>query len=537
MDSNQNSNKPLIKLNFILCALYWLCIYPISHLGVIFDGDNFSIFQNLVCLIFLTLICANCLWYLNRNLIIYKSPIFKALLIPLGLSTLSLIFHIQKITEEFEEILPILSFIIVIFSLHQIRCSEEKRNNIMFLIILGSTINVILQDTSLVAGFSVRTCDCDQLIAGISIIINLYLLLHNRYSIFNLIGNLFIQIILFIFVLHHLNLQFIFISLIPLAILITLLCKENTRIGLSVLAIMGICTWVCYYLGFFKNFNINQEFQDFVVEFKSDLKTAYDFFLFGSGANTFPFAHLHSNPNIYDETPTSALLYRVITGGLLSCLSALTFIGIIIRYSFGSKNNRSQQIANLALTLPLIIIGITTNFTNESITLFMTSAYVIWYVTNQSTINKKTVKPLDIKIRRVPIVLVSSAIIFFCATGIISIKKYNDIIENNQCEDINESIPNPFVLGKMIVKHEMDCVWTNINSITVLDWFENYRRVTMNEIIPYYPYKEIFINLINASDKYTDEQNLEIKTLAEKLYPTIMSEISIMDNSTESISK
>lgn len=521
----QQSNRLLSQANFFLCAIYWIGIYPISHLSSIFDADSFNTISNLLCVIFMTLISANCLWYLNRNLIIHKSPILKPLLIGLICALISIGIHYQKIVDSLQFILPYLSILIIFFSLHQIRYKEEKRNHIILLLLIGNTLNVIIQDSSLIMHFQVNSNNCDTLLAGISIIISMYLLLRSKFTVFDLIGNLFALIILLLYLLHHLNIQFILINFIPFMILISLLCKENLKIGLSILAIMSICIWVCYYLEFFDSIHLKQEFYDFINNLKSDLRTAKDFFFFGNGFDTFPYAHLQSNPNLYTEKSHSGVLYLVITGGFLALLQVLILWGAMIRYSFGAKITISQQISNLALILPFVTISFTTNETNESLPLMFATIYILWYISCQHTIIRKNVTPLDIKIRRVPIVICTSAILVFSITGILSTEKFNDISRKEQCEDLNSQIINPFVLGKKLVEYDMQCVHTNLTIMPVRQWLDLYKKLELTEIIPYRPRKEIFINLINFSKYYTDEENDEIKQLAEKLYPTIMTEL------------
>lgn len=533
---NLKSNLPFVKANFMLLAIYWIIIYPVSHLEAVYEGDEYHIVSNLLCLIFTTLICANCLWYLNRNLVFYRTNSLKILLATLGLSLLPVAVHIQQGMETLEFIQTTLIITVLFFSLHQMRCNKDTRHRIIFLMVQGCTLNVILQDISPIIGYSVHTSECDLLLAGIAIIIDLYLLLRTGYTVFNLISKFFILVVLLLYVLHHLNIQFILVTVIPLLIIIFQLCRETPRTAISVLAIMAICIWVSHYLGFFKYFSPITELGEYISELITEVRTAQHVILLGNGANTFPFAHLLVYPNVYVPKPLSGILSATIHGGIFSLLSQLTLCFFLFKYSFGTKTSSSEHISTLTLTLPFIAICLTTTHLYDCIPMVVSTAYIMWFISCQHTVTKTTVKPLEIKIRRVPIALITASLLIFSVTGLVSVYRYQRIINTAQCDDINAQIPNPFVLGKRLVDHEMHCVWNNLNTLPVQKWFDLYRHIEMNEIIPYRPRREIFINLMQSKSRYTPEQNQQIEDLAVKLYPTILTEINLTYSSKSELS-
>ncbi len=518
------SNKIHTDTNIYLCFIFWFLFFPLSHFAHFLDESILGSTVNLYGIITITLVAANSLWYLNRNLVLHNTEILRNMAVATGFLAIPLILHATEISKSVPMILPFVIVATVVFSLHQIRYSIEKRNLLLWIILAGNTINAMLHDASLVMQYNIETPPADGILTSISIIICMYLLLRSNFSVFNIIGNLFTLIILYLYLLHHINIKVILIIVPSATILLGLLLKEDLKTGLSIIAVGSACTWVAYCLGFFEDFDPVSELSNYITNTMAHINTAWNNFLLGHGLGTFAMANLEVNPNYYTERAYSTVLHLIATGGITALVPLLLYCYAMVKSCLDRKNSLSKQLSNLCLMLPFILSAITTSISVFSTPVFLAMCYAIWYVSCQNSIKKRTVKWNQIYIRRLPIAIITVISLAFFITGIISINQFAKIEKNGDCENLQRII-NPIIVGDYLIQHEMKCVYDGLTVIPVAKWLASYRKIMTEEIIPYHPKKVFFEHLINLEEHYTEAEKKEIRDLADKLYPTLLMEI------------
>ena len=519
------SNKIFPHINVYLCFIFWIIVFPLTHFAVFLDESILGSSVNLYGIITICLVVANCLWYLNLNLVLHKAEVVRIMSIATVLLCLPLMIHIKDISLCIPLVLPFLITAVVLFSLHQMRYNIQKRNLLLWIIVAGNTVNAIIHDASFVMQYNIDTPPADSILASISITICMYLLLRSRFSAFDIIGNLFTLIILYLYFLHHINIKVIFIIVPSVVILLGLLMKENLKTGLTIIAITAICTWMSYCIGFFDNFDPVSEFSKYSSNTMAHIKTAWNNILLGHGLGTFAMANLEVNPNYYTERAYSTLLHLMAVGGIAAVIPMLTAWYALIKTSLNRFNSLSRQLSNLSIILPFILATVTTSISVFSIPVFFAMCYTIWYVSCQNPVSKKSVTWKQLYIRRVPIAIITTVSLLFFITGIVSLNQISKIEKENICDNLEKRVVNPFIVASRLKEHEMRCVYQGLTVLPVTQWLAAYRRIMMNEIIPYRPKKIFFEHLINLEDHFTEEEKKEIRDLADRLYPTLLLEI------------
>ena len=527
------SNKIFPRINIYLCFIFWIIVFPLTHFAVFLDESILGSSVNLYGIITICLVVANCLWYLNRNLVLHKAEVIRNMSIATALLSLPLLLHISEIGFCIPLVLPFLITAVVLFSLHQIRYSIQKRNLLLWIIVAGNTINAIIHDASFVIQYNIDTPPADGILASISITICMYLLLRSRFSAFDIIGNLFTLIILYLYFLHHINIKVIFITVPSVMILLGLLLKENLKTGLTIIAITTICTWMSYCLGFFDNFDPVSEISKYASDTMAHIKTAWNNILLGHGLGTFAMANLEVNPNYYTERAYSTILHLMAIGGITAVIPMLMAWYALIKTSLNKINSLSRRLSNLSILLPFILATVTTSISVFSIPVFFAMCYTIWYVSCQNPISKKNVTWKQLYIRRVPIAIITSVSLLFFITGIISLNQISKIEKENICDNLQNRVVNPFIVASRLREHEMRCVYQGLTVFPVAQWLASYRQIMMNEIIPYRPKKIFFEHLINLEDHFTEEEKREVRDLSDRLYPTLLPEMEENDKINE----
>ncbi len=525
----QLTNRIFTTFNLILCIIYWLIVYPISHFGVYLDDSISGSTINLCSFIFIILVITNCLWYLNCNLVFHKSPIINAMGMALVAVTIPLLIHVSNITHAANMVLPYVVSFLLIFSLHQVRYNEEKRNLFIWLILAGNTVNAILHDASYIFQYTIEVPSADVLLSGIGIIVSMYLLLRSKFSSFDIIGNLFAMIILYLYLIHHINLKVIFIFLPSFIALLVLLYNDSIAKGLAISAVIAMCSWIAYCIGFWDGLSLFSELDKYLENTSAHLLTAKDNFLIGQGFGKFAMTNLESNPNYYTEGAYSTFLQLIAVGGIFAVIPLGIACWGVITISFSKKLSLTKQISNFCLILPFVLATIISSISVFSIPVLIALSYILWYVSCQHCTGKKQITSKDIPIKRVTISFICILCLSFTVTGLISISQFDDYKKNNIC-DKNRDIVNPLIIGDRLMEYEMECVYKHIKILPVVDWIKLYRKVMLDEIIPFHPRRDYLEHLLDLEEYFTQEEKKEVRDLTEKIYPTLLVEFDEIKN-------
>lgn len=520
------SNRIHTKLHIILCALYWVIVFPVSHFQTYLDDTTTGSAINLATIIFVVLVISNCLWYLNRNLIIHRAPVVRNMLIAFLALAAPLLLNASQISHCLPLVLPFLISAAMLFSLHQIRYNMSKRNLLLLLILAGTTVNAILHDATFVMQYNISTPPADGTLSSIGIVVSLYLLLRSRYTAFDIIGNLFALIILYLYFLHHISVKVLFVLVPSFLLLMVLMFRESLRTAFAVTAVLSTCTWIAYTIGFFSDFDPATQFSDFASNTMAHVKTAMSTLWAGHGNGSYAMANLEVNPNYYTERAYSTVLHLIAIGGITAAVPLFIAWYALLGCCISQKTNLDRKLSNLSLILPFILATMTANVSVFSMPVFFAMCTVIWYVSCQSNVTRTPIKWQDLKIRRVPIVIFMVIGLSYGISGLVTLKQFDAIRSSHECDMLNEMLLNPLVISNQVTEYEMTCVYEGLTILPVTQWLEAYRRIVTTEIIPYRPKKVFFEQLITLEEHYTPEERKEIRDLADRLYPGLAEEVA-----------
>lgn len=519
----------LLRLNIFIFSFFWLILLPGLHMFQLESSamsditTNLSSIHSAIIFIYLTLICATCLWYLNQNLILHKIPIIKYFLITLGSILILSFLHIKNYSFPTYLIVQQIIFTVLLFSLHQIRCSELKRHIFILIITIGLTLTCVTKDLGSIV--LIRTFDgyTDDLLPFIGLILSLYLFLRAKFNVYLVICNLMTYIILVIQCCQHLNFTNLVIASLSIIFLHALIFKYNKRISFCLIAITLICIELCYILKFFDGLSLVSELNNEYIQLKNTLFTAIDNFWLGSGSNTFSRANLETNPSIFIEFSSSELLSIIIEFGFLGGAIYLWQSFKLLKTSLNSLGNSKIIYSNLFLILPFLIITVYSKCYTSSLLSLVIFSYVIWIITCETPIQKIKITYKDLYIRRVPIILLTVLLISYFSTGLISIFKFKNLYENNNCENIvKNKLLNPFYISEKYNIFLYSCIFNAGMKLPSSQLINYYHEYMMENVIPYKPKRTFVKKLLKAKEYYNEDNRKNIEDLAGKLYPELV---------------
>lgn len=519
------ANRIFSGINIGLSMVYWLAVFPLSHFGPFLDESTPGSAINIATMFFVILVIANGLWCLSSTLVLHMPRVVRIMLFSLGLVCLDQVIHFRELPNTAPLVLPFLVTALMLFALSQVRCSEYRRNLMLWTILGGCTVNAVMHDVTFVIQYNMEPPQSDSILASIGIAVSLYMLLRARPTVLMVLGNLFALIFLYLYFLHHISVKAVFVVVPSCMVLLGLLFKEKTQIGIMVSAVMLICTWLTHLMEFYADFDLIEELNHYWTNTLAHVRTASAHLLYGHGHGTFAMANLESNPNYYTERAYSTVLHLLTIGGIFALVPLLLAWYALIRTSLGKHLTWTEKAGNICLVLPFILATVVASVSVFSMPVFYAMATVIWYNSAQDEWNKRIIDRKKLVFGRVPIAITTLVLLTYCATALVSIFQLDRIIRNNDCGAIEDHVINPLPFNMQISEFEMTCVYNNLMILPVDTWLARYREIVTKEIIPFHPKKVFFEQLIALEDHYTPEEREEIREMADRLYPTLVMEM------------